>query len=195
MDRLGRERLTQCQVSVLGQNCCFWKVITTEVEIANRTVGNCHMQWRKCIGCISLACNPAGQCRSTQQRGLIPRVLAQLFIDIAALTSKVITLHMTYVEIYNEAIFDLLDESSKGVTIVDCTEGVMLQGAAVVRLLDEKQAIDTFCRGETARAKRGHALNGASSRSHAVCTVHIAIKNDPGDPQALHHLLTQHLPG
>lgn len=135
-----------------------------------------------------LCLKPSGSCRCAQQRGLIPRVLAQLFIDAAALASKIITFHMTYIEIYNENLFDLLDASSQGITIADRNDQVTLQGAAVVNLSDEKQAIDTFCRGEAARSKRGHSLNAASSRSHAICTIQIEIKNDPGDPQALLHL-------
>jgi kinesin family member 6/9 len=112
-------------------------------------------------------------------------VLAQLFIDAAALASKIITFHMSYIEIYNEALFDLLGESSQGVTVTERVDVAILQGAAVVKLQNEKHAIDTFCRGEGARSKRAHALNAASSRSHAICTINIAIKNDPGDPQAL----------
>ena len=142
----------------------------------------------KRVSYICLA--PSGACRCPQQRGIIPRVLAQLFIDAAALASKIITFHMSYIEIYNESLFDLLDESSnRGVVIADRNDQVSLQGAALVKLTDEKQSIDTFCRGEAARSRRAHSLNAASSRSHAVCTIHIEIKNDPGDPQALPHLL------
>lgn len=140
---------------------------------------------------VSYIClKPSGSCHCPQQRGLIPRVLAQLFFDAAALASKMISFHMSYIEIYNETLFDLLDESSKRVvTIADRNDQVSLQGAAVVKLHDEKQAIETFCRGEAARSRRAHALNAASSRSHAVCTIHIEIKNDPRDPQALPHPL------
>jgi kinesin family member 6/9 len=138
------------------------------------------------VGQRSLHCS--GALRSEQQRGLIPRVLAQLFIDAAALTSKIITFHMSYIEIHNESLCDLLATStSQGVTITDRLDQAILQGAAVVKLRDAKHAVDTFCRGEALRTKRGHALNGASSRSHAICMIHIEIRNDPGDPQALFH--------
>jgi hypothetical protein len=107
---------------------------------------------------------------------------------------------MTYVEIYNETVLDLLlsdtppkpltnpaaftnNSGNSGITICERPERVVLKGAVEIELHSEAEALDGFFRGEALRVTREHALNSDSSRSHAICTIRVDVKNDPLDPQ------------
>lgn len=127
----------------------------------------------------------AGNKSTFAERGLIPRVLSQCFRDIQAYTSKHIEVRISYLEVYNEAFFDLLDAGidSAAITISERNGQVAVRGASQVAVDSEAAALRLLFDGEAARAVGEHALNRESSRSHSIFTIELAIKNDPNDPQ------------
>ena len=126
------------------------------------------------------------------ERGIIPRSLSALFARIAADTEAEYTVRISYLEIYNETGFDLLDSrqaavQSKGhgnLAHADLAQLARVQGVAEdadgsVRLKglsshvvgSEEAALNLLFVGDTNRAVSETSMNAVSSRSHCVFTV------------------------
>ena len=79
-----------------------------------------------------------------KHRGLLPRVISKLYKDINLLTEKDVKVKMSYVEIHNENIHDLLGKDvSKNILVQEHpVYGVICKGAVVqeVTLYIWKQA-------------------------------------------------------
>ena len=54
-----------------------------------------------------------------EDRGLIPRSLAHIFHSIKQRTDAQFLAHVSYMEIYNEVAYDLLDPSQESKTLED----------------------------------------------------------------------------
>ncbi|XP_030900458.2 kinesin-like protein KIF9 [Melopsittacus undulatus] len=114
-----------------------------------------------------------------KHRGIIPRAIQQVFKATAQSTDPLITVRISYLEIYNETLFDLLSTvRSKGssdmqMAIVDCPEGVYVKGLSIHTVNLEEDALSLLFEGENKRAIAKHALNKYSSRSHCIFTIYI----------------------
>jgi kinesin family protein 5 len=89
------------------------------------------------------------------------------------------TVAMTYVQIYCERIFDLLDPSIAPSGIVvreDPERGVYLDGASVVSVTSAGDCLELLRRGSSNRAVASTAMNDHSSRSHAVLILRVERK-------------------
>jgi hypothetical protein len=75
-------------------------------------------------------------------RGLIPRTISSLFHEIQNRYEKLITVRVSYIEIYNEMLNDLLssnqdNELNQNLAIQeDPHHGVFVKGAAMPEVLD-----------------------------------------------------------
>ncbi|KAI8474570.1 MAG: kinesin-domain-containing protein [Monoraphidium minutum] len=140
--------------------------------------------------------------------GVVPRAVARLFeyLDHAAALYDT-SLRATYVEIYNEAVQDLLapagppaaasyssssgggsggggGSSSGGGGGVAIREGpggeILLDGACEAAVATRSDVAALLARGAERRATGAHRLNDASSRSHAVLTLTLEQRARPG---------------
>ena len=109
-----------------------------------------------------------------ESRGLIPRAID----DILASCQGNADLYVTFIEVYNEELYDLLDERrAKRVTIREDQSGcILLTGVSEERIPisdpDVRHRIQSLLnRGSLARTTKSTALNMASSRSHAILTI------------------------
>uniref|UniRef100_A0A8C5PD82 Kinesin family member 4A n=1 Tax=Leptobrachium leishanense TaxID=445787 RepID=A0A8C5PD82_9ANUR len=109
--------------------------------------------------------------------GVIPRVIKALFNEIDQRPDWDFQLKVSYLEIYNEEILDLLDshkDKSSPINIrEDPKEGIKIFGL-IER--DVKAAFDTVrCleQGNNSRTVASTAMNSQSSRSHAIFTIAI----------------------
>ncbi|CAH2315591.1 chromosome-associated kinesin KIF4A [Pelobates cultripes] len=109
--------------------------------------------------------------------GVIPRVIKALFDEIEQRTDWEFQLKVSYLEIYNEEILDLLDshkDKSSSISIrEDPKEGIKIFGLTE---RDVKAAFDTVhCleQGNNSRTVASTAMNSQSSRSHAIFTIAI----------------------
>lgn len=50
----------------------------------------------------------SGSCENFQERGIIPRAISQIFKEISERKDQSITVRISYLEIYNETMYDLL---------------------------------------------------------------------------------------
>uniref|UniRef100_A0A8C6Y613 Kinesin-like protein n=1 Tax=Naja naja TaxID=35670 RepID=A0A8C6Y613_NAJNA len=121
-------------------------------------------------------------------RGIIPRTLSYIFQRLRKDSSKVYTTHISYLEIYNECGYDLLDprhEASKledlpKVTIMeDPDQNIHLKHLSLQQATNEEEALNLLFLGDTNRMIAETPMNQASTRSHCIFTVHISSK-EPG---------------
>lgn len=122
-----------------------------------------------------------GGTQSFEHRGIIPRAVTTLFDMIYSRTDMSYNVKVSYMEIYNEQMFDLLDNigESDHLQIVDdgAHGGVKVKGLTQVGVTDEQDVLNHFFNGENNRAVAQHSLNEESSRSHAIFTLHIEARS------------------
>lgn len=122
-----------------------------------------------------------GSTENFQERGMIPRALSHLFQTINSMVEHSVTVRVSYMEIYNEILTDLLvgseDEEPKTLTISEDKGMTIVKGLNVKVANTEEEALNLLFEGETNRVIAEHALNHASSRSHCIFTVHIESRS------------------
>merc|ERR1719324_1816754 len=120
---------------------------------------------------------------SYTHRGLIPRAIGEIFQEINNRPEKRVSVKISYIEIYNELMFDLLSEADvaqqSGELLIREDSGgrVVVKGLNHMLVHDEQEALQVFFAGNSARKVAEHTLNAASSRSHAVFTLHIESRS------------------
>ncbi|XP_059573024.1 kinesin-like protein KIF6 isoform X2 [Alligator mississippiensis] len=121
-------------------------------------------------------------------RGIIPRTLSYIFQQLQKDSSKVYTTHVSYLEIYNECGYDLLDprheasrlEDLPKVTIMeDPDQNIHLKNLSLQQATNEEEALNLLFLGDTNRMIAETPMNQASTRSHCIFTIHISSK-EPG---------------
>ncbi|ORX83534.1 kinesin-domain-containing protein [Anaeromyces robustus] len=117
-------------------------------------------------------------------RGLIPRMISQLYKEIANKTQMAITVRISYLEIYNEQMVDLLaslndDENCTGaLKVVDENIGPSLVKNLSLQIANtEEEALNLLFEGETNRSIAEHQLNKNSSRSHCIFTIYLESRS------------------
>lgn len=84
---------------------------------------------------------------------------------------------LSYAEVYNEKIYDLLDLADKRKPLslkTDRQTGAKyVHGLKEERVVTIEQAMDLLARGQTNRQVFSTLLNGASSRSHGIFTIRV----------------------
>ncbi|XP_012987282.1 kinesin-like protein KIF6 isoform X1 [Esox lucius] len=121
-------------------------------------------------------------------RGIIPRMLSYLYQHFSQDSSMVYTTHISYLEIYNEVGYDLLDpqheasrlEDLPKVTIMeDPDQNIHLKNLSLHQSSNEEEALNLLFLGDTNRMIAETPMNQASTRSHCIFTVHVCGR-DPG---------------
>jgi kinesin family protein 6/9 len=81
-----------------------------------------------------------------KHRGILPRIISKLFKDIHHLTEKEIKVKISYIEIYNETINDLLRSENQPNILLqeDPVYGVICKGAIIKEVSDLKKFIYTM---------------------------------------------------
>ncbi|XP_012885017.1 PREDICTED: kinesin-like protein KIF6 [Dipodomys ordii] len=127
-------------------------------------------------------------------RGIIPRTLSYIFEQLQKDSSKIYTTHISYLEIYNECGYDLLDprheasrlEDLPKVTILeDPDQNIHLKNLSLHQATTEEEALNLLFLGDTNRMIAETPMNQASTRSHCIFTVHLSSK-EPG-PATVRH--------
>jgi kinesin family protein 6/9 len=116
---------------------------------------------------------------SYRHRGMVPRALADLFKRLSRETGVLASCKVSYAEIYNELVVDLLrpqTPSSDLVVTDDPERGVVVKNLTLHSVTSEEEAMRLLFEGEANRAVAEHKLNRASSRSHTVFTVSLELR-------------------
>jgi len=125
-----------------------------------------------------------------EQRGILPRALDHIFGAIgdaeaeADAGSMVHVAHVSYLEIYNEKIFDLLDASRSGTSLglhLDPKRGTFVKGLTEEPVEGSSDALELMKRGAANRSVAATSMNRESSRSHTVFTLTLEARERSPD--------------
>jgi len=116
-------------------------------------------------------------------RGIVPRAISKIYSEAAGRPENNITIRLSYAEIYNELMYDLLidagvSEQSGELSIVEDARGnIQVRGLSTNIAGTEEEALHTFFQGDTNRHVAEHALNKGSTRSHCIFTIHVESRS------------------
>ncbi|KAM6912811.1 uncharacterized protein FYW49_011245 [Xenentodon cancila] len=120
-------------------------------------------------------------------RGIIPRTLSYLYKRFSQDT-MVYTTHISYLEIYNETGYDLLDSRHEASRLEDLPrvmimedgdQNIHLRNLSLQQSANEEEALNLLFLGDTNRMIAETPTNQASTRSHCIFTVHLC-RREPG---------------
>uniref|UniRef100_A0A665XCV1 Chromosome-associated kinesin KIF4-like n=1 Tax=Echeneis naucrates TaxID=173247 RepID=A0A665XCV1_ECHNA len=106
--------------------------------------------------------------------GVIPRVIRRIFEERERRTDCEFSLAVSYLEIYNEDILDLLCASKDKPAISireDPKDGIKIVGLTERHVFSAQEMVGCLELGNSARTVGSTAMNAASSRSHAIFTI------------------------
>ncbi|PKC06950.1 kinesin-domain-containing protein, partial [Rhizophagus irregularis] len=113
-----------------------------------------------------------------ESKGIIPRAMQTLFssMNSAHYKSRKFSLKVSFIEIYNEDLIDLLGESfgdsRPQVTIREDTKGnIIWNGLQEMRVNSVDEVMGFLARGSANRQVGATDMNAQSSRSHAIFSV------------------------
>ena len=110
------------------------------------------------------------------KQGIIPRAVKMIFDEIENRRSKMeFTVKVSFIEIYNEEIRDLLDPQGQSKIVVrEFSRGVpSLCGQQEVQVVNSETILSLLEMGAVNRMTRTTIMNEYSSRSHAILEVNI----------------------
>ncbi|NXC43786.1 KIF4 protein, partial [Penelope pileata] len=125
--------------------------------------------------------------------GVIPRVIKLLFKEKEQRQDWEFVLKVSYLEIYNEDILDLLcssRERSSQISIrEDPKEGIKIVGLTERSVACAQDTVSCLEQGNNARTVASTAMNSQSSRSHAIFTICIDQKKKNDKNSSFHSKL------
>jgi kinesin family member 18/19 len=131
---------------------------------------------------------------TAQQPGIIFLTMQELFEKINDRSDEKVTeISLSYLEIYNETIRDLLvpGGSKQGLMLrEDANQGVTVPGLTSHHPKDVQEVMDMIVQGNEWRTVSPTAANAVSSRSHAVLQINLAIKDRNADINEPHTMAT-----
>lgn len=131
---------------------------------------------------------------TAQQPGIIFLTMQELFEKIAERSDEKQTeVSLSYLEIYNETIRDLLvpGGSKQGLMLrEDANQAVSVAGLSSHHPQDVQQVMDMIVKGNEFRTISPTEANATSSRSHAVLQINVAQKDRNADVNEPHTMAT-----
>lgn len=119
-----------------------------------------------------------------EDRGIIPRSLSALFNQFKKRTDYIYSVHVSYLEIYQDVGYDLLDpklethakslDDLPKVSLMEDEDGnIHLRNLSAHPAATEEDALNLLFLGDTNRTTSETPMNLASSRSHCIFTIFI----------------------
>ncbi|CAH8356970.1 unnamed protein product [Eruca vesicaria subsp. sativa] len=105
--------------------------------------------------------------------GIIPLAIKDVFSIIQETTGREFLLRVSYLEIYNEVINDLLDPTGQNLRIREDSQGTYVEGIKEEVVLSPGHALSFIAAGEEHRHVGSNNFNLLSSRSHTIFTLMI----------------------
>ncbi|NXK87211.1 KIF9 protein, partial [Formicarius rufipectus] len=116
-----------------------------------------------------------------KHRGIIPRAIQQVFKAAAESIDVSIRVHVSYLEVYNEALGDLLAPGrgarATPLAVLEGPQGVSVKGLSIHHVSHEEEALNLLFEAREAQSVAEHALNKNSSRSHCIFTIYIECRS------------------
>lgn len=114
--------------------------------------------------------------------GVIPRAANDIFNRVNELAeSNEIKVSCSFIELYQEQVYDLLSATSRDKSVVEIREDV--KGKIIIPNLTEtsvetsEETINCLIKGSSGRAVGATQMNQQSSRSHAIFTINVEMSS------------------
>ncbi|PWU89265.1 putative kinesin [Trypanosoma cruzi] len=134
-------------------------------------------------------------------RGCVPRAVRSMFESMAGSTDHEFKVHLTFVEVHGDQLFDLLGKgpaasvrpggknnaANKVVVTLDSNGDVVLRGVEERQCANEGEALAAMFEGLQRRMSRPNSFSPQSSYSHAVLTFHVLSKSLVDSDALVHH--------
>ncbi|XP_008819956.1 chromosome-associated kinesin KIF4A-like [Nannospalax galili] len=125
--------------------------------------------------------------------GVIPRAIQLLFKEIDEKSEFEFTLKVSYLEVYNEEILDLLCSSRERVSQISIREdpkaGIRIVGLTERTVSLASDTISCLEQGNNSRTVAATAMNSQSSRSHAIFTISVRQRKKADKDRSFHSKL------
>ena len=117
---------------------------------------------------------------SQNEKGIMPRAVSDLFKILQKKKNKEFRIQVSYIEIYNEEIRDLLGNREELKLHEDPVKGVLMQGVKELYVDNVDNFFDILYKGNQKRTTGKTNSNETSSRSHALLKINIENKDKEG---------------
>ncbi|KAL0122222.1 hypothetical protein PUN28_007163 [Cardiocondyla obscurior] len=109
-----------------------------------------------------------------EEKGIIPRVAFDIFQTIESKKNWSHKVTVSFMELYQEQLYDLLSDKHKSQSIVDIREdgkSIRIVGVTEREVTNAKETLECLTQGSLGRVTGATAMNAHSSRSHAIFTI------------------------
>ena len=121
-----------------------------------------------------------------ERTGLIPRTVQSIFDQAEAIRSASgadasFDVRLSFLELYNEEIIDLLSGTGISITIREERDGrIVWSGVREVKVRDLAEVMQLLYEGSARRKTGETGMNATSSRSHAIFSLTLVQRKRPG---------------
>ena len=116
-----------------------------------------------------------------EEHGIIPRAVEDIFYEVSQRQDSEFVVKVSFIELYKENLFDLLNVNKREDSILDIREdpkgGIKLNGLTELSVVSLNETMKCLEQGSINRATGATAMNSHSSRSHAIFSLHIEQRN------------------
>ena len=120
-----------------------------------------------------------GNIHCDDEAGIVPRSVRAILDSLESTPGSEFTIRVSFLELYNEELQDLLGSSSSDKKLKLCEEpkkGVVCQNLEEITVLNATDIFEILQRGIQQRQTAATLCNKNSSRSHSIFTMKIMIK-------------------
>lgn len=114
--------------------------------------------------------------------GVIPRSIIEIFECISNMPEYTFEINCSFMELYQERLYDLLNEKSQSVVDIreDANREIIIPNLTEINVETAERTTELLIKGSDRRAVGSTAMNATSSRSHAIFTITLQMmkKND-----------------
>lgn len=107
--------------------------------------------------------------------GIIPRAIIEIFDRLDQNVDLSATVTCSFMELYQEELYDLLAATKKALDIREINKNVEIPGLTEIRVDSPEETSNCLVQGSARRATGSTAMNETSSRSHAIFTIHLKL--------------------
>ena len=131
--------------------------------------------------------------RSSEHDGLLSRAVKFLFSEIKRRQGVEHVVEVSYCEIYNERVRDLLHEGAGAADSQPLPvrynphEGFYVDGLKTIPCSSKAEVMSCFCRGFGKTRVASHDMNVRSNRSHCIFSIHVHITGTEAKPLQVAH--------
>lgn len=109
---------------------------------------------------------------------VIPRAIHDIFCFVKDNFSYDFTISVSFMELYQEVLYDLLAEKSRDQCVVEIredTKGIIIPNLTEKSVKSASETFECLSKGSQGRAVGSTNMNAQSSRSHAIFTISICM--------------------